>query len=281
VAPAFDAARRSATFAALPRTDADRVALASSIDVSVHIADGSGRDRRAARLYAMAIVGIGLLFLFNGFAFLFTGITGEKQQRITEQMLSMVTPQAWMDGKIIGLAGVAFVGTAFLAGTGALVMQLLPRFTGRAIPGLPPLPADVGALLIVVAAVALGTAMWFAFMAAIAATIDDPNASPRTSLLMLPMLPVAFAFTLVSRADSLVAQVLAMVPLTSMAVLPVRILMTSIPWWEPVVALALLAAAAWWLRRMAGKIFAAGVLLYGKEPTMRETLRWIRETDGR
>ena len=34
----------------------------------------------------------GLLVLFSGFASLFAGITGEKQQRITEQMLSMVQP---------------------------------------------------------------------------------------------------------------------------------------------------------------------------------------------
>lgn len=279
VAPVFNAARRNATYAALPLTDADRVALATSIDVAVHVADGRTGDRGAARVYAMAIVGIGLLVLFNGFAFLFTGITGEKQQRITEQMLAMVTPQAWMDGKILGLAGVAFVGTAFLAGTGVLALKLVPLATGRAIPALPPLPADLGAMLIVVIAVALGTAMWFAFMAAIAATIDDPNASPRTSLLMLPMLPMGFAFALVSRADSVVAQVLSMVPLTSMAVLPVRLMSTTVPWWEPIVALTLLAVTAWSLRRMAGKIFAAGVLLYGKEPSMQETLRWIRDAD--
>jgi ABC-2 type transport system permease protein len=279
VAPAFNAARRNATYAALPLTDADRVALATSIDVAVHVADGRTGDRGAARVYAMAIVGIGLLVLVNGFAFLFTGITGEKQQRITEQMLAMVTPQAWMDGKILGLAGVAFVGTAFLAGTGMLALKLVPLATGRAIPALPPLPADLGAMLIVVIAVALGTAMWFSFMAAVAATIDDPNASPRTSLLMLPMLPMGFAFALVSRADSVVAQVLSMVPLTSMAVLPIRLMSTTVPWWEPIVALPLLALTAWSLRRIAGKIFAAGVLLYGKEPSMQETLRWIRDAD--
>ena len=278
VAPAFSAARRNAAFGALPLSPADRLELAATMSVLVHIADGSGGDRRAARIYAMVIVGAGLLVLFNGFAFLFTGITGEKQQRITEQMLSMVTPQAWMDGKILGLAGVAVVGTAFLAATGLLALRLLPLALGRTGPALPPIPADFGALVIVAIAVALGTAMWFSFMAAVAATIDDPNASPRTSLLMLPMLPVGLAFALVSRADSVVAQVLSVVPFTSMAVLPVRLLMTSIPWWEPVVAIALLAGAAWWVRRMAGKIFAAGVLLYGKEPSMRETLRWVRDS---
>lgn len=279
--PAFNAAHTGAAYARLPLNDAERASLSSRVEVAVRVADGSAGDTRVARLYAIAILTIGLLIVFNGFASLFTGITGEKQQRITEQMLSMVTPQAWMDGKILGLAGVAVVGTAFLVGTGMLAAKLIPLAIGRTLPSLPPLPAELGALGYVVAAVALGTAMWFAFMAAVAATIDDPNSSPRTSLLMLPVLPLGLAFTLVSRADTLVAQVLALVPFTSMAVLPVRLLLTTVPWWEPVVALVLLAAAAWWFRRMAGKIFAAGVLLYGKEPSMRDTLRWIREADAR
>jgi ABC-2 type transport system permease protein len=96
-------------------------------------------------------------------------------------------------------------------------------------------------------------------------------------MLMIPILPTAFAFMLVSRADSTVAQVLAIFPLTSMAVLPVRLLATAVPWWEPALAVLFLALAAWLFRRAAGKIFAAGVLLYGKEPSMAETLRWARE----
>lgn len=83
--------------------------------------------------------------------------------------------------------------------------------------------------------------MWFAFMAAIAATIDDPNASPRTIMMMIPTLPTMIAFGIVSRADSVAARVLGL------------------------------------FRRAAGKIFATGVLLYGKEPSLRETLRWARE----
>ena len=236
-----------------------------------------GVGSSSSRLYANILLGLGLLILFNGFASLFAGITGEKQQRITEQMLSMVSPQSWIDGKLIGLAGAAAVGTLFLAVTGILAVTLLPRLVGRSGVPIPPAPTELGLLAIIALVTVLGTAMWFAFMAAIAATIDDPNSSPRSAMMMIPILPTVFAFMLVSRAESTVAQVLSIFPLTSMAVLPVRLLATSVPWWEPVLAVLLLAITAWMFRRAAGKIFAAGVLLYGKEPSMAETIRWARQ----
>lgn len=276
LAPAFTKASQVAMYTRLNIPPDTLRALSTPFPVAVTTIDG-GIGSSSSRLYANILLGMGLLVLFNGFASLFAGITGEKQQRITEQMLSMVAPQAWIDGKIIGLAGAAAVGTGFLAVTGLLAVMVLPRLIGR--PGLPipPVPSELGLFAIIALVTVLGTAMWFAFMAAIAATIDDPNSSPRSAMLMIPILPTVFAFMLVSRADSTVAQVFAIFPLTSMAVLPVRLLATSVPWWEPTLAVLLLALAAWMFRRAAGKIFAAGVLLYGKEPSMAETLRWARE----
>jgi ABC-2 type transport system permease protein len=118
--------------------------------------------------------------------------------------------------------------------------------------------------------------MWFAVMAAIAATIDDPNSSTRSLLLFLPMLPSGLAFTLVSRAETGIAQALSIFPLTSMSVLPLRLMATTVPWWEVVVAIGGLLLAAWFFRRLAGRIFAAAILMHGKEPGLRELWRWMR-----
>ncbi len=277
VAPALTQAGQVAAYARLDLTPEQRRALSTPFAVAVTTLGEGGVGSSSSRLYANILLGFGLLILFNGFASLFAGITGEKQQRITEQMLSMVTPQSWIDGKLIGLAGAAAVGTVILAVTGVLAITLLPRLVGRPALPIPPAPTELGLLAIIALTTVLGTAMWFAFMAAIAATIDDPNSSPRSAMLMIPILPTALAFTLVSRAESTVAQVLSIFPLTSMAVLPVRLLATSVPWWEPTLAVLLLAITAWTFRRAAGKIFAAGVLLYGKEPTMAETFRWARQ----
>lgn len=278
VAPAFTQAHQAAAFGQLPLSAEQRRALEAPFAVRITaLGTGGGASAGSSRLYANILLGIGLVVLFNGFASLSVGITGEKQQRITEQMLSMVSPQSWIDGKILGLAAAAVVGTVMMVATALVAFLMLPRIFGGSVPTLPPPPTELGLLAMIALVTLLGTAMWFAFMAAIAATIDDPNSSPRGAMLMIPVLPTTLAFVLVSRAESTVAQVLAIFPLTSMAVLPVRLLSTAVPWWEPALAIALLAASVWAFRRAAGKIFAAGVLLYGKEPTLAETLRWARE----
>jgi ABC-2 type transport system permease protein len=89
--------------------------------------------------------------------------------------------------------------------------------------------------------------------------------------------PVVVAGLLFSRADSAVAQFFGVFPLTASTVLPLRLLMAEVAWWEVPLALVLLVAAIWIFRRAAGKIFAVGMLMYGKEPSVREIWRWARE----
>lgn len=275
---AFAAARQQAAFAALPLTVADRERLAGGFTLTFTTVTASGAQvSREARLAALAILAFGLTVLFAGFATLFTGITGEKQQRITEQMIAMVSPQTWMDGKILGLAAAATVGGVIFYGGGFLVLRVLPQIAGADPMPLPAVTSEYGLLLLVALITALGVLMWFSFMAAVAATIDDPNSSSRSLLLFVPMLPIGLAFPLVPKADSVLAQGLALFPLTSMGLLPARLLTTEVPWWEVTAGVALLAGSAWLFRRLAGKIFATGMLLYGKEPSFGEVVRWARE----
>ncbi len=56
--------------------------------------------------------------------------------------------------------------------------------------------------------------------------------------------------------------------------MPIRLFIGEVAWWELIVCLALLVVGVGLLRRVAGRIFAAGIMLYGKEPTWVEILRW-------
>ena len=121
----------------------------------------------------------------------------------------------------------------------------------------------------------IGTLMWNAFLAGVAATIDDPNTSTKSGFMFLPMFPVMLAFLALVNPDTVAMQLLSIFPLTSYAVLPARMVLTSVSWWEPVLAIALLAVTAWLLRVAAGRIFAAGMMMYGKEPDYRQMLHWM------
>jgi len=216
-----------------------------------------------------------LIAVFMGFAYQFTAITAEKQQRITEQVVSAISPQTWIDGKILGITGIGLVYVIFYGGLGLVGIVAAVAF------GLPlgELLNLINPLLIVTFLLLslLGILMWNSFLAGVAATIDDPNSSQRTSWMLLPMLPVSLAFFTLVNPDTFAITFLGIFPLTSYAVLPARMVLTQVDWWEPILALVLLAGTAWLFRLVAGKIFATGMMLYGKEPDFKEMFHWFRK----
>jgi len=247
--------------------------LAAPMALQLTRAPGAGPGR-GERIVTGAVLTLSLLGLMTGMGFIFAGITGEKQQRVTEQVISAIPPQQWIDGKIIGLAGVALVNTLVTAVTFGGLFAAFTIATGRSFA----LAVDQPFLIpLLVLFPLLGFALWFAFLSAIAATIDDPHTSTKGSLMMLSFLPVVVAGLLFTRADTAAARFFGVLPLTSSSVLPLRLLMAEVAPWEVPLALVLLAGTIWVLRRAAGKIFAVGMLMYGKEPTVREIWRWARE----
>lgn len=122
-----------------------------------------------------------------------------------------------------------------------------------------------------------GFLLWNTISAVVSATVNDPNTSARGSLLLAPFVPVLFAMFALKSPDSLGMKMLSYFPFTSPAVLPARLVLTTVPWWEVVLAVLLLGASAWFFRSASGKIFRLGMLMHGKEPSFKEILRWARE----
>lgn len=274
---ALNAARQQSTIASLVQSPQQLAALTTPITVSTSIVgSGAASVAKSTRIATVVIIGVGLTILLTGFGTLFIGITGEKTNRVTEQIVAMVRPQVWMDGKIIGLLGSATAGTGLLLIGVVVMLNVLPAALGNTGFTFPPIASDYGTLAIIVLVTLLGTTMWFSFMAALAATIDDPNSSTRSILLFVPMLPMGLAFTLIDKVDSTAAQLLSIVPVTSMAVLPMRLVLTTVPWWEIVLSISVLVGAVYLFRTVAGKVFGTAVLMYGKEPSLAEVWRWIR-----
>ena len=102
-------------------------------------------------------------------------------------------------------------------------------------------------------------------------------AARSASLMFVPVLCIGLASWIVLRdPDSAVARGLALFPLTSGPALPVRAMLSRVGAAEMIVSLVLLCATIWLVRRAAGRIFEIGMLMYGKEPSLREIARWAR-----
>ncbi len=241
----------------------------------LEVEEASPRAGRTERMAAFVALGLMLMGLFGGIGYIFSSVTGEKQNRLSEQVVSAIPTQAWIDGKIIGLASVSFVIVANTVLAVAAWAAARCAIWGDAIPV--PAVERPSLLAVAIGLILLGYFFWFAFLTAVAALVDDPHNSNRSQLLFLPMLASVPAFMAVSDPTAAWVRVLALAPPTSSAVMPARMLVTDVPAWEVAIAVVLLLALTHVARRVAGKVFRIGMLMYGKEPSWAEVRRWIRE----
>lgn len=271
---ALTAAKREAGVARLGLLEEDVMAILAPASLDVTLLDGGAPAGRATRITAIGIILLMVLGVIMGMTYEFLSITGEKQLRVTEQIVTAIGTQRWIDGKILGTSFVS-LGTMTTYAVSAVIFVGVSWLVGRDIP----LPTDFisfSALATLVPIALGGFLFWNTAFAAIAATIDDPNSSARGGFLMLPAVPLALAVLAVNNPDALMTRVLSVFPLTSPAFLAVRLSMSTVPWWEILLALALLIGSVLVMRRAAGRIFALGILMYGKEPTWGEIVRWAR-----
>jgi ABC-2 type transport system permease protein len=229
------------------------------------------RTGKGEKIVAGVLQGLVLLALFTSMAYLLTGITGEKQLRVTESITAIIPPQAWIDGKILGICAYALATIGNMVVGGILLAVVAKIAWEFSIPAGAVRPAVI--LVFIVYSV-LGLLLWNAFFAAFASTIDDPNTSTRTSIMFLPMIPVAMTVSVLRDPDHIASRILALFPLTSTSAMPVRVILSNPGMLEIALSVALLAGTIWLMRRLAGRIFEVGMLMYGKEPTIKEMARW-------
>jgi ABC-2 type transport system permease protein len=224
-----------------------------------------------------SVTAIGMAFLlmagvFTAFAQIFASITGEKQQRVTEQLYSCITAQTWIDGKILGnlLHGLKAMFTMSISGIlGYTFIQVV--IAGE--------PLSFGFIdwsmlpWLIVFALA-GLYFCTAFMAAIAAAIDDPNHSAKTSLMLLPLVPVILTLMTMGNPSGFAFTFLSYFPLTAFAAMPIKMSLIEVAIWEPLVALSLIFLLCYWIRGSAGRLFKMGMIMYGKEPSLKDMLKW-------
>lgn len=208
----------------------------------------------------LILLGIGV---FSGFGFMFTAITTEKQQRVTEQLLTLISTKEWIDGKILGISLFCLKSMVTTGLFLYLMIQAVSLAKGKGMFILPITALELASALIFVS---LGLLLINSFMAGFAATIDDPNHSSRSIVMFLPTVPLGVVFSAMDNAEGTLMHILSLFPLTSFAAMPMRMASVSVPWWEWIAALLLLVATLFWLKNAASRVFELGIRMYGKEP---------------
>lgn len=249
----------------LSRSDFEQITQTAPLETQ-YLREDSERQRTTV---AFIFSGFLLMAVFLSFAYQFTGITGEKQQKITEQIVSAIKPQMWMDGKILGITLTGLSSVVSYTIIGILGGILFFQFTGAGISSILPY-LHLPTILLFLVFTLVGILMWNSFFAAIASIITDPNNSGKSSLMFLPILLAFLSFLVPLDPNGTGAIFLSWFPLTSASAMPMRWVTADLPWYEVTGSWLVLSLTFYFFRILAARIFRVSILISGKEPTWGE-----------
>ena len=199
-----------------------------------------------------------------------TGVVEEKANRVVEVVVAAVRPRHLLAGKVIGIGLLGLFQTMLIAGLAAILLAA----------GVFHAPASLGgSVALVVPWFALGFALYavaYAAAGAIASRTQDASSAgtPVTYTLLGAFLLGYIALSV--DAGSVLAHVLTVFPLTAPLVLPARSALDGVPVWEHALAVAVVVATIYALVRLAGRIYAAGLVRSGPRLELRAAVGLAR-----
>lgn len=275
----------------------------SKIDVTMHLTKASGEET-VKGLNEMK-VGVGSVFGYLIMMFIIIygnmvmrSVIEEKTSRIIEIIISSIKPIQLMMGKIIGttLAGILqFVIWAIVGGILLVIANLVfglntsTPTTEMAIEAsklaniqvyfaeflkLPLFRMAVYFLIYFIG----GYFLYSSLYAAIGAAVDNETDTQQFMfpVIMPLMLGVYIGFfTVMNEPHGTIATIFSMIPFTSPIVMLMRIPF-GVPFWQIALSIALLFATFIAIVWVASKIYRVGILMYGKKPTWKELVKWLK-----
>ena len=261
-------------------------------------------------------LGSGLKLVFGGAAgyllFMFIIIYGnmimrsvieEKTSRIIDVIISSVKPRALMLGKIFGttLAGitqfaiwVVILGVFSIIASGVLGLELSSGVS------MAQDAAQLGDAASQEMAVAVAKEIWqlpltnlvvmfflyfiggyllyASFYAAIGAAVDSETDTQQFLLpILMPLIIAVYVgvFTVIEDPHGTVSQVFSFIPLTAPVVMLMRIPF-GVPLWQQIFSVLLLFITFMGTVWFAAKIYRVGILMYGKKPSYKELIKWLK-----
>jgi len=211
-----------------------------------------------------------IIAMFTTGGYLVNAVVEEKENRTMEVVLTSVSSNQFMTGKI--LADICIGMTQLLLWLVFIIIGI--RVASNYFELLQSIQID-SQLIVLCLVILLPTfVMVSAFMALIGATVGEAREGQQlTGLLSLPIwIPYMLIGLILENPNSTLSVVLSMVPMTSSLTMLIRQGATTIPAWQIAASsliLVLCAAVAIWL---AGKAFRVGMLRYGKRISFREII---------
>lgn len=237
---------------------------------------------------ASAIFGFGIAFLLYMSILLYgqailRGVLEEKTTRVAEVIVSSVSPDILLAGKVIGVGAVGLTQQLVWLLSGVLLWDQRSRIMQMmGAPGLPPMSFPSVEPMVFVALVLffiLGYTFYASLLAAVGAMVGTQEEAQQAAQPVILMLVAAIIFVqpVMTNPTGQLAVVMSLLPFSAPIIMPLRMSAIQVPAWEIAASLASIlfacVAAIW----VSARIYRVGLLMYGKRPSLRELARWIRQ----
>ncbi|MGZ3859624.1 MAG: ABC transporter permease [Flavisolibacter sp.] len=238
------------------------------------------------------------------------GVMEEKTNRIAEVVISSVKPFQLMMGKIIGIGAVGLtqflIWIVLIFGISSLMVSFIPadvlhqvQQQGTQLSGSAAQTSEA-LRTIASAKLSLSAVNWpmvigcfifyfiggYLFYAALFAAVgsavneDAQDAQSLTFPITMPIIiGIIIMMNSINDPTSSLAQWSSLIPFFSPIVMMSRIpfgVPDTVPYWQLGLSMVLLVAGFLFTTWLSAKIYRTGILLYGKKPTWKEMIKWIR-----
>lgn len=208
-----------------------------------------------------------------------TNVATEKSSRAMEVLITSAKPTAMMFGKVLAscLAGLIQIVAVF--GSALLFYNFNKSYWGdnAIVASIFNIPPELLAFMLVFFILGfLIYAFMFGAVGSTASKLEDINTSvmPITMLFIIAFCVVMFSMSS-GNVDNTVMKVCAYIPFTSPMAMFTRIAMSTVPWYEIVISIAILIASTVGVGFISAKIYRVGVLLYGTTPKLGSIIKAV------
>ena len=209
------------------------------------------------------------------------GVMEEKTTRVAEVVVASVPTDTLLAGKVLGGGAVGITQQLIwvLCGLGLYVVRE-PIFKALGVDQLPfSMPSVSLAFVgIVMLFYILGFLFYASLFAAVGAMVSNQEDAQQASMpvMVLLVFSVIFMQPMLLAPQGNFARLLSIFPSSAPILMPLRMSMVQVPWYEVVGSIASVAVACLLSIWVSARIYRVGLLMYGKRPSIRELVRWVR-----
>lgn len=238
-----------------------------TFDVTMYDSEGEIVDFKLESIIVpLAALVLYFLMTYMGSNFLLMSMSEEKENRMMEILLSIITPKEIVVGKIIGLVGLVMTQAVILGGLGILITWYFLSRTA--------LPIDLSSIII--DPVQVGISLFYVlagFLTIAAVMVGAGAAAPNyrdaqgmsSIFILLSIFPIYFAMLIMQEPAGTLSVVLSYLPLTSPIVLLARNVLDALPPYEIVISMFVLLGYLGGGFYLAFKLFELGSMEYSEK----------------